>query len=272
MKTKTFLLILALTAMGLGSCAKQESGPEGAKTGKLTMELVSGVKFETGTRSVDETSYNTLDNYSVKITNAKGDEKFSGNYSSLLQRLPMELELGSYTIDAWYGTEEPVSRNTFYVTGESTFTIKPDKTVQASVTCLPTCGKVSVSFDSAMSTYYSAYSVEFAGAKALGSSTFSWAQADSSPYYVKLEKSGETLSYSIQLKAKDEYATKLADGSKQTDAQVNGTFTLARNKAYKLNIKPNYTPMTEGGLSIVISIDDSTNDHPVNIEVPVSWI
>lgn len=268
MNTKIILSALAAAAL-LTACTKQE-GSHSTQTGKLDLDLSSGVQFKT--RAVDETSYQTLDNYQVKITDAKGNEKFAGTYATILGRLPMELELGSYTIDAWYGSEEAASRNSFYVFGENTFSIKPDQTVTTKVSCVPTCGKVSVAFDASMSTYYSAYSVDFKGTKALGSGTFSWAAADTAPYYVKLEESGETLTYTINLKAKDAYATQLAGGVKQTEAVVNGTFTLARNKAYKLSIKPNYTPMTEGGLSIVITIDDSTNDHSVDIEVPVSWI
>ena len=87
-----------------------------------------------------------------------------------------------------------------------------------------------------------------------------------------LDAAGETVTYTIHLNAKEDYATKLADGTKSTEAEVTGSFQLQRNKAYKLRVKPNYTPSTEGGLSIIIVIDESTNDKPINIEVPVTWI
>ena len=46
----------------------------------------------------------------------------------------------------------------------------------------------------------------------------------------------------------------------------------SRNKGYKMNINPSYTPSEGGSVSIEITIDESTNDKPVDIEVPVDWI
>ena len=39
-----------------------------------------------------------------------------------------------------------------------------------------------------------------------------------------------------------------------------------------MNISANYTPTIFGELEIEITIDDSTNDKPVEIEVPIEWI
>lgn len=268
MNTKTIMCILAWAAL-LASCVKEETRMN-SKTGQLDLELASGVQFKT--RSVDESAYQNFDSYQVTITTDKGKQTFSGTFATLRSRLPMELEMGSYTIEASFGTEAAASRSSFKVEGEKTFTIQPGKTISTSVDCIPTCGKVSAAFDADMDIYYSAYSVDFSGTQALGGSTFSWAKTDTDPYYVQLDPVGETLSYSIGLKTKPEFATKLEDGSIQEDARVTGTFTLDRNKAYKLNIKPNYTETSEGGLSIVITIDDSTVDHEIPIQVPIEWI
>ena len=51
-----------------------------------------------------------------------------------------------------------------------------------------------------------------------------------------------------------------------------GSFTLSRNKAYKLNIKPDYNPTATGDIEIDITIDETTNDKPVDIEVPIEWL
>jgi hypothetical protein len=51
-----------------------------------------------------------------------------------------------------------------------------------------------------------------------------------------------------------------------------GTFKLSRNKAYKMNISPVYNPTGTGDLSITVTVDDSTNDKEVDIEVPVTWV
>ena len=72
--------------------------------------------------------------------------------------------------------------------------------------------------------------------------------------------------------AKDDYAHVDANGNKQTTGTATGTFTLQRNRAHKLTVSPVYNPTTEGGLKINITIDESTNDKPITIEVPVTWI
>ena len=62
------------------------------------------------------------------------------------------------------------------------------------------------------------------------------------------------------------------DGSSLATGVATGSFKLDRNKAHKLSIKPNYTPTTDGGMSLTITIDESTNDHEITWDVPVTWI
>ena len=274
MRTKTIFVCLSLGMAGmLASCSSDTAELSTCgKKGTLTLDLNSGVKFEAGTRAVDESSYQNYDNYTVNVADSRGNSKFSGTYAQLRDRMPMELDLGSYTITASYGAEHAASREEFMVTGQSTFSIEAGKDITANVTCVPTCGKLSVQFDASMATYYSQYYVNFSGSAAMGTGNAAWNSEDTAPYYVTLDPSGETLTYTIHLTAKEDYATQLADGTKKTDGEVTGTFTLERNKAYKLKISPNYTPSTEGGLSIQITIDETTNDKQIDIEVPISWI
>jgi hypothetical protein len=39
-----------------------------------------------------------------------------------------------------------------------------------------------------------------------------------------------------------------------------------------MNISPVYTPTGSGDLSIEVTIDDTTEDKEVDIEVPVTWV
>lgn len=276
MRTKTFLFLPLALATMLGACSN-ESQLEGedivanGRKGKVTFDLTSAVEFTTNTRTVDENAYRTFDNYNVEITDGQGNSKFSGTFATLKNRLPMELDLGSYNITASYGTEYAASRDNFLATGSSTFSIQAGATVSATVNCTPTAGKVLVTFDPSMATYYDTYSVDFTGTAALGSSVAHWGKEDSAPYYLKLDKAGETVTYTLYLTAKSDYATN-QNGEKKTEATATGSFQLKRNTTKKLTVKPNYTPTTDGGLSITIDIDDSTNDIPINIEVPVTWI
>lgn len=278
MRKNVFFMCLSLGCAGLlSSCsfennfdaevAEQAAGQKG----KVTFDLASSVEFVTGTRAVDESSYQNFDNYTVNIIDGRGNSKFSGTYATLQTRLPLELDLGSYSVTASYGTEFAASRDGFKVEGSNTFTISAANTVTSTVNCTPTAGKVLVAFDASMATYYDTYSVDFSGTAALGSSVAHWGKDDTAPYYLALNESGETVTYTIYLTAKTDYAT-LQEGNKVTDATATGSFTLQRNTAKKLTIRPNYTPSTEGGLAITVTIDDSTNDKPIDIEVPVSWI
>lgn len=273
MRTNTFFLCLSLGLAGLLSSCSSDApfGDEQTGKGKATFSLEPVVTFVTSTRAVDESTYQNFDDYTVTIANSGGVEKFSGTYATLKTRMPMELDLGSYTIEATYGSEHAASRDAFLVKGSDSFTISGDQTTTVTVNCTPTAGKLLVEFDNAMSTYYDDYNVDFTGTAALGSSVAHWGKTDTAPFYIALTQNGETVNYKIYLTAKSDYATEV-DGQKVVNAVAEGSFTLARNETKKLTVAPSYTPSSEGGLKIVVTIDDSTNDKTINIEVPVTWI
>ena len=117
-----------------------------------------------------------------------------------------------------------------------------------------------------MAEFYNDYSVTISGTEAMGAENISWLKGDKEPWYVKLNEEGETISFAITTKAKDEYVNNELQGDVKT-----GTFKLYRNKAYKMNISANYTPTNIGEIKITITIDESTSDKPVDIEVPIEW-
>ena len=284
MKQKKFFIgLLMCSAMGLTTSCLSETKdlepktvPEEAKTGSFVLDLNTNADFTFQTRAVvDESVYRNTDNYNVIITNSSNVVKFNGTFAALKNQLPMELDLGSYTVQAQYGAEAPASRETFLSKGSGTFTIQAanqnDNPVAANIACTPTAGKVLVQFDSSMDTYCDIYDVDFSGTAALGSNSAHWAKGETAPYYLTLAEAGETVTYTIHFTVKDEYAT-MVNGNKATNGTASGTFQLERNKAKKLVVGTNYTPTTDGGLTITIEIDDSTNDKSIDIEVPVTWI
>ena len=281
MKRNIILTCLSLGLAGMFvACTSErsidEQLPKDTNTtekGRLTLNLTADAAFPSQTRALNEANYRNTANYTVQLINSANQAVLVNcKGSELSSNLPKELEIGSYEVKAFYGTEYPYSRDDFRVEGSKAFTIKAKDETTVTVECLPTCGKISVDFDSDMATYYSDYSVSYTGTAAMGSNSITWAKADTEPWYVKLNESAETITYTVNVTAKDDYAHVDANGNKQTTGTATGTFTLQRNRAHKLSIKPNYTATTEGGLSITITIDESTNDKPITITVPVSWI
>lgn len=219
-------------------------------------------------RAVSETAFANTDNYTVIVTDRDGIEKLRCKGSELSTRMPLILSMGGYRVQAYYGVEYDASRDGFYVFGEAQGNIKAGQKEAVEVVCTPTCGRITVNFDSNMKNYFSDYKVTFKGTEALGSKPIEWLKGDTEPWYVKLREGGETISYTIALTTKDEYL----NSNQQQQATKTGTFVLKRNAGYKMNVSASYTPTNVGNGKITITIDDSTNDKPVDIEVPLDWI
>lgn len=280
MKAKQLILCMSLgiTPALFYSCTSEDHDfgqPGGNQSGTLSIELSNDTQFETQRtgRALNEETYKNAANYTVRLVNATNDNVlFECNYNDLSNYLPKTLEIGTYRVEASYGIERAFSRNEFLCCGASTFTIQAKEEKRVNVKVSPTCGKLSVAFDSEMATYFDDYSVDFSGTAAMGATSCAWAKADTEPWYVALGDKGETVKYTIHLTAKDDYLHSDADGNTSKEARVEGTFQLERNKAHKLTVRPNYTPTTDGALSITITVDDTTNDHEITWEVPVTWI
>ena len=266
---------MGLSAMALfASCVSEQDfdlKPSGGSNeqGTLVLNLNAEANFDQ-TRALNENDYKNTQNYDVRVINAVNENVIlECKASQLSSNLPKKVDIGSYRVEAFYGKEVDASRTDFYMYGDAVATVKANEEKEIVVNCTPTCGKISVSFDSDMSTYYSDFNLTFGGTKKLGTKTIPWSKTDTEPWYLALDKNAETISYTINLTTKDEY---LPQGSSSNTGVVTGTFTLERNKAHKLTISPNYIPTTEGGMRLTITIDDSTNDKEITWEVPVTWV
>lgn len=271
-KTKMRFGAVLIIGTMLGACTQitdfenptEKEQELGQGQGMLSLSLYGGADFTT--RALQESSYKNTDNYTVIVTDKDGVEKMNCKGSEVASQMPLTMSIGSYEIKAFYGTEHSASRDAFYVYGEQKGSIKADQEESVNVVCTPTCGRIAVNFDEAMPTFYSDYYVTFSGTEALGAETISWLKGDSEPWYVKINERGERISFTITTVVKEEYLNNVQQGDTKT-----GTFTLERNKGYKMNISVNYTPTDLGGIEINVTIDESTNDKPVDIEVPIDW-
>lgn len=279
MKQKQLIFCMGLSAIALfASCSehdfdtKPSDNLDKSETGKIVLNLNADASFDEETRALNEADYRNTRNYTVQLLQGTNVlQTWQGPQSDL----EFERTIGSnnsYTIKAFYGTEESASRNTFRVEGSTSFILNPDEEKVVNVNCTPTCGKILVKYDVEMAKYYDDYSTEFSGTEALGSQKLPWSKNDEEPWYVKLKESGEEISYTISLKVKEEYVHVDKNGNTSTTATASGKFTLKRNEAYKLTVKPHYTSNEYGTFTLTITVDETTNDRVVSIEVPVEWI
>lgn len=253
--TKLLMGCLAFIGLTTQSCSSSEEPANMEGTGSITLSVTTQASF---TKAIDESTYGNVNNYTVQILNNDGASVKEFLYSDKPDKI--NLNNGTYTLKAFYGTESNASRTSFYVEGNNTFQINGEPLQNVSVTCAPTCGKVAVKFASNMSEYFSDYSVvyETAALKAAGS-TAVWAKDDTEPWYLKVDPKGETVTASIQV-------TRLSDNKTAT---VEKTYTLAPGKSWTLSIAPQDN---NGNIGIEITIDESTDDEVIDIEVPSEWL
>lgn len=271
-QSKLMIGMALLLATSLVSCSQdvELDNQVGNEKGQLTLTLGSNADFLAETRAVNESSYENTDNYDVVVTDKDGNVKLSCKGSQVASKMPLTMVIGGFTVRATYGEETVASRDKFFVLGEYSGTIKSEQNESIEVLCTPTCGKVTVNFDEGMPTYFADYNVVFTGTEALGNNTISWLKDDTDPWYVKLKAGavGETIAFTITTTTKDEFV----NAEKEQITTMTGTFNLSRNKAYKMNVKPSYSSSASGEIGIEITIDESTNDKNVNIDVPVTWL
>lgn len=242
------------------SCSSNEEISSSDNKGFIQLSVKADATFSVPlSRAVNEENYKDVNNYQVQILNSS-DNKVVKEYASLSE-VPEKVELnnGSYTLKAFYGTDNDASRTDFYVEGTSSFAIQGEAQ-SVTVNCAPVCGKVIANFDPTMVDYFSDYSIIYE-TKALSTAgkTAVWSKTDTEPWYLKVNKAGEEIKATIQI-------TRKSDNKSST---VEKTYTLAPNKSWTLKIAPQDS---NGSLGIVIEIDESTNDHEVDIEVPSDWV
>lgn len=243
------LLLAACSPLG-----EEEETPQ-ASFGTVRLDLSADASFAQGsTKAVNEADYKDINNYTIEILDATGKQVVPPfKYSERKPSYP--LDNGDYTLKAYYGTKAPYSKDFFYVEGSNTFTVA-GKDIAVTVSCLPTCGKVQANFDPKMDDYFSDYFITYQ-TKALGTGVVTWVKDNADPYYLQLEPAGEDVTATI-------HYTK----SGKAD-EMPLTYFMKPNQAWTLNIKPENA---NGNLIITITIDESTTDKEIDIEIPADWL
>lgn len=257
-KLKQFLggLICALCGWMLTACSSDEANPlENSGKGIVSLSLSTKTDFGLETRAIDD-SYSKVENYTVQFL--KGNEvEYSSSYNDLKDKF-IPLENGPYTVKAFYGTEEPASTAEMYVEGSDGITLNND-TVSFTLTCTPKCAKVVVDFSEDMPKYFSEYNVKFeTSALKANEEYYIWEKDFSNPVYLRMDQA-ETVKATISL-------TKISDNK---TSSIEKEYKMIPAEFKTIHIKP---VVNTGNVGIEITIDETTNDHEVDIEVPSDWI
>lgn len=260
-KIKTlFLNSLLLAAMLFTSCSSDEVQPSGESLIALSVQADAGFQ----SRALNEASYENLDNYTVQLLK-DGEVNQEWSYAKLPQTL--KVDAGSYQLKAFYGEDTPVSVTAMYVEGvseplEVTGTEKDPLTL--STVCKPVCAKVTVNFSEDMDTYFSDYSVVIKTSAMSADETFVWKKTDTDPVYLKVNDKEQVTMNITLVKIPDET-------SKAGETTiVDKVYELSPKQAMTLKVAPVVT-QEEGKLGIKIEIDESTNDHEMDVTVPGEW-
>lgn len=257
MKINLLLKGLMLTSIiSLFACSSENdplSGNDETKKGMLSLDMSATINYRT--KAINESDYANADNYTVNILNS--DNVVTESYLYKDMPLTIPLGAGSYTLKAHKGKDEPASITGMYVEGSNSFEIESGKTTSASVVCKPVCAKVIMEYDNTMDDYFSNYAVLFE-TKAIGTGkNFSLANKATTPVYLRVD-ANEKIKVQISM-------TKKSDG---TTAIIDKEFTVSPQTALTLSVKP---AIVQGNLGISITIDESTNDKDVIVEIPADW-
>lgn len=258
MKKHFYLLKTCLCALAVGvlaGCSAEVDNLQLADgMGAVKLSLNADTGFETTTKAVDESSYRKTDLYTVQILQGT---TVVGNYTgATIPDELIELTNGSYTVKAFYGEDVAASLDAMRVEGSKGFDVQSNQVTNVEVSCAPVCAKVNLTFEG-MDKYFSDWETRFKTV-ALNGSTYIYEKDFTGPLYLKVNKE-EQVSVVFELTPKEGQPT-----------EISKTYTMNPNQALNIAVKP--SPATTGNLGITISIDGSTNDETIDIEIPSDWI
>lgn len=255
---RTFWSALLCAAVLTACSSDTDEVAETTGTGYVSLALNADANFETTTKAVDESEYQDVNQYTVQVFKSgqeDGEPLIEGLYGELKDSYT--LNVGQYVMKAFMGEDKAVSTDVLYFYGEKGFPVKEGQTAEVELTCKPSSARINVVFDEKMDEYFSAYSVKIE-TEAQKPSSFDWTKETVGPVYFKVNEK-EPVKITVNLTNKENVMAKVEPV----------TYTLSPGNAKKITVKPN---VNGGNLGISISIDDKTNDHNVDIEIPGDWL
>ncbi len=254
MDKKLFLPVLLFAGAMMASCSSdEESEPQKAS---LQVDLSADMSFST-TRSIDESAYSDITNYTVTLKKADGTVVHSALYGDweLLYEIDSNTQ---YTIEASCGSEAVASYDELLCYGSQTFSAQAGATYVATFQCTPQAAKVSVSFSDDFTDYYSDCDVDvltryMTEAWTLNKSTVG------EELYIKVDDNEEvTLDFTV----------KDLDGNELSDKSGTQTVTVSPATNLKITVSPDINEIAGGKFGITVTVDDSVTEKEIDIEIP----
>lgn len=265
MMKKTFIgASLVLSMLALASCSSDSPSPEAGDT-RLVVDLSTDLTFSgtrsDGTRSIDESAYKDITNYTVTLSKTVGNQVVhSALYSEW--NLAYQVEPGTqYTLSASYGEDAPASYDKLLVSGSETFVPQAGATKVVNFQCKPKAAKVNVIYDSDFSKFYSDASVSIKTKHMTEPVTMSKANVGQD-LYLKADDEGESVELAFTIKDKNGNPIEV-EGMTTTK-----TVKVRPQTLLKLTFKPNVTEIEGGKFGVTISVDTDLQDENVDIVLP----
>ncbi|MDO5569918.1 MAG: DUF4493 domain-containing protein [Bacteroidales bacterium] len=227
--------------------------------GKFMLDLRTDVTFKETTKSIDQSLYQNINNYTVQLLKGVNVVKtFVYGDMPLLN----DLDAGSYTIKAYYGDNVGAGYDKLYVEGSQDFTLANAETKQIGFTCVPANVKVNVMYTDDFSTYFNDCAVDFKTSSL--TTAFRMNMSDfSKDLYLKAGKTSENLNLSIILT--DKLGNLLTPVTAQLSIKARDFLTIT--------LKPNVTDVVGGAISgITITVNSNTVDEDINITIPDEYL
>ena len=259
----TFLFVSALCF--LASCSKSDNALSG-KT-QIVVDLSSDMSFKSfgggatvDSRSIDETVYSDITNYTVKLTKADTGEEV---YTALYRDWALSYEVvpdQQYKLEAYYGESSPASYDNLLVYGSETFSVESGAVKEIGFQCKPQAIKVNVAYSSDFTEYFSDCIVSIKTKHMDVASTMGVSEVGKDLYLQSDSQETVELAFDIKDKDGDSVSPEGFVNSKQ--------IVVSSQTLLKINISPNVTEVEGGKFGINITVNTDVVDENVDIEIP----
>lgn len=244
-KYTTMACVVAIGALALGGCS--EDSPNGTSVGHGT--LVASVALDNTVRSprdsrAGESRADVPTAADLSLRLVSDDGSFSKEWATLSDfSTEEEFEVGSYTLEAWYGTKDAEGFDCPYYYGSCPVKIEDGKTTTVAMTAALSQALVDVTYTESFQHYMTDYSAKVQG--------YELTKDDTRSVYV----TPGTVSVTVDF-------TK-PNGDKGTNYEV-AKFTAKAQTQYHVTVD------LEGGagdVSIVVTYDDEMDTQTVTIDI-----